>query len=558
VNRAAEPASAPFWGRLSFDGTRTPVKTALFVLVCIAWLLPGLVGHDPWKTDEAIVLGVVAGMLQSGDWTVPLLVGEPYLDRAPLFFWTAAVFAKVFGGWLPLHDAARLASGFFMVLTMAGVHLAATTLHGPRAGRIAVLLLIGSLGLLIRAHEMTTDLAALAGVTIGVAGLALAAHRPLAGGALAGCGIGVAFLGDGSIPALMVGGLALALPAVGAPWRSRRYALAVLAATAVAVPLSCAWPILLAQRAPGLSAEWVGAALATRWTLGVERGILDDLAYFPRILPWYAWPSLPLAAWTLWRARKSWAARTDLRLATAAAALFFVLLCALAQPREVNAMPMLVPLVLLGVAELDSLPRGAASALDWFGVTTFALLALLLWLGFVAAMTGSPSAIADWLQREIPGYAYPFRFIPFALATLLTCIWVVVVARSLRTTRRAVVNWSAGITMVWMLTMMLGLPLIDQARSYRGVATRLAAALGKPQCTVGVGVGDAQRALLDYFAGLRLVRPGHPDAARCDTLLAQVSPGRAAAVDEAKWREAWRGSRPGDRTEAFVVYRRAP
>lgn len=558
MNRAADPASDPFWGRLSFDGTRTPVKTALFVLVCIAWLLPGLVGHDPWKTDEAIVLGVVAGMLQSGDWMVPLLVGEPYLDRAPLFFWTAAVFAKVFGGWLPLHDAARLASGFFMFLTMVGVHVAATTLHGPRAGRIAVLLLIGSLGLLIRAHEMTTDLAALAGVAIGVAGLALAAKRPLIGGTLAGSGTGVAFLGDGSIPALMVSGLAVALPALGAPWRSRNYALAVLAATAVAVPLSSAWPFLLAQRAPGLSSEWLGAALATRWTLGIERGILDDLAYFPRILPWYAWPALPLAAWTLWRARKSWAARTDLRLATAATALFFVLLCTLAQPREVNALPILVPLVLLGVAELDSLPRGAASALDWFGVTTFALLAALLWLGFVAAMTGSPPAIATWLAREVPGYAYPFRFIPFALATLLTCIWVVVVARSLRTTRRAVVNWSAGITMVWMLTMMLGLPLIDQARSYRGVAAHLAAALGKPQCTVGVGVGDAQRALLDYFAGLRLVRPEHRDAARCDTLLAQVSRGQAPDVDGARWTEAWRGSRPGDRTEAFVLYRRVP
>jgi len=240
----------------------------------------------------------------------------------------------------------------------------------------------------------------------------------------------------------------------------------------------------------------------------------------------------------------------------AATALFFVLLSVLAEAREVNAMPLLVPLVLLGVAELDSLPRGAASALDWFGVTTFALLALILWVGFVAAMTGSPAGVAAWLQREVPGYQYPFRFIPFALAVLLTCIWVVVLARSLRTKRRAVVTWSAGITMVWMLTMMLALPLIDQARSYRAVAVRLSAAIGPSPCTIGAGVGDAQRALLDYFIGLRVLPPGHRDAGRCRTLLAQVSPGRSPEVDGRRWEEAWRGSRPGDRSEAFVLYRR--
>ena len=558
MNRVADPLVDTLRQRIAYDGTRTPVKTALFLVVCLAWLLPGLVGHDPWKTDEALVLGAVAEMLRSGDWAVPMLVGEPYLDRAPLFFWTAAAFAKVFGGWLALHDAARLASGFFMAIAMAGVHVAAVALHGPRAGRIAVLLLIGCLGLLIRAHEMSTDLAGLAGVAMGVAGLTLASRRPWIGGALLGAGVGTAFLGDGLMPALLVGSLALLLPLAGPAWRSRAYAAAVAGGLAVSIPIACAWPIVLAQRDPALSAEWLGVALATRWSGGLSRDAFRDLAYFTRILPWYAWPALPLAAWTVWRARKSLATRADLRLPLAAALLFFALLSLLAEAREVNAMPLLVPLVLLGVAELDSLPRGAASALDWFGVTTFALMALILWIGFVAALTGSPSGVADWLQREVPGYRYPFRFIPFALATLLTCIWVVVVARSFRTTRRAVVNWSAGITMVWMLAMMLGLPLIDQARSYRGVAVKLAAAIGKSPCTIGAGVGDAQRALLDYFVGLRVLAPGHRDAGRCDTLVAQVTRDRSPHVDATRWQEAWRGSRPGDRTEAFVLFRRAP
>jgi 4-amino-4-deoxy-L-arabinose transferase-like glycosyltransferase len=341
-------------------------------------------------------------------------------------------------------------------------------------------------------------------------------------------------------------------------WRARPYAFALALGALVAIPLGGIWPIALAAGAPELSSEWLGTAFATRWTEGVTAAGIADIGYFARILPWYAWPALPLAGWTVWRTRRTLANRADLRLPLVGTIVFFVLLSGLAEAKEVNAMPLLLPLVLLGVAELDSLPRGAASALDWFGVTTFALLALILWVGFVAALTGSPAAVAAWLQREVPAYQYSFRFIPFALAALLTCVWVVVVARSLRTTRRAVVNWTAGITMVWTLTMMLGLPVIDQARSYRGLATRLAAELGAPACTAGAGLGNAQRALLDYFIGLRVIPAEHPGASACDTLLVQVSPGRVPAVDLAAWREAWRGSRPGDRSEAFVLYRRAP
>lgn len=558
MNRAADPFVDTLRQRIAYDGTRTPVKTALFLLVCLAWLLPGLVGHDPWKTDEALALGAVAGMLRSGDWAIPLLAGEPFVEKAPLFFWVAAGFAKAFGGWLPQHDAARLASGFFMAVTMAGVHVAAVALYGPRAGRIAVLLLIGCLGLLIRAHEMNTDLAGLAGVSVGMAGLALAPRRPWAAAGLLAAGLGMAFLGHGILPTLPLALLAVALPAMGGAWRTRVFAAVAAGGLAFAAAVAGAWLLALHGRDPALAAQWSAVAFATRWSDGITRGAIADSAYVAKILPWYAWPALPLAAWAAWRARRTLATRADIRLPLAASAVFFVALSLLAPGREASAMPLLVPFVLLGVAELDSLPRGAASALDWFGVTTFSLIALILWVGFVAAMTGSPAAVADFLAREVPGYAYPFRFIPFALAALLTCIWVAVVARSLRTTRRAVVNWSAGITMVWMLTMMLGLPLIDQARSYRGLAARLAAELGDSPCTIGAGVGDAQRALLDYFIGLRVLPPGHPDAPACRTLLAQANRGELPDFDASRWREAWRGSRPGDRTEAFILFRPAP
>src|SRR5262249_32131396 len=147
--------------------------------------------------------------------------------------------------------------------------------------------------------------------------------------------------------------------------------------------------------------------------------------------------------------------------------------------------------------ELDSLPRGAASALDWFGMMTFLLIAALLWVCYVAAMTGSPASAAAAIAREVPGFKYPFSFIAFALAALLTLIWVAVVARSLRSNRRALVNWTAGITMAWMLMMTLGLPAVDEVRSYRSLAARVAAQVPAGSCVARRNVADAQRALLD-------------------------------------------------------------
>jgi hypothetical protein len=163
----------PARGRIAFDGAPTPLKTALFLLVCFAWLLPGLVGHDPWKADEAVAFGAVSEMLRTGDWSRFSIAGEPFTGEAPLFLWTAAAFAKALGGMLPLHDAARLAAGFYVGATLGLLSAAAWELMGERAVRMSVLLFIGCLGLLIRAHEMIADLAGLAAITLGLNGLAL-------------------------------------------------------------------------------------------------------------------------------------------------------------------------------------------------------------------------------------------------------------------------------------------------------------------------------------------------------------------------------------------------
>jgi 4-amino-4-deoxy-L-arabinose transferase-like glycosyltransferase len=251
------------------------------------------------------------------------------------------------------------------------------------------------------------------------------------------------------------------------------------------------------------------------------------------------------------------ATRKGIVLPLVAFAVFLIMVSVFGDARDVTALPLLVPLVLLGVAELDSLPRGGASALDWFGMTTFFLFAAMLWVGWFAVMTGQPEGVLRWIESEVPGYHYPFRFLPVAFASLLTLIWLVVIARSLRSPRRALVNWTAGITMVWMLVMTLGVPLVDQARSYRAVSIKVVEALPRSvRCVASLNLGDAQRALLDYFVNLRTLRLESAEASRCRALLVQAGTRRASPAALHGWHEIWRGSRPGDRNEVFVLYAR--
>src|SRR5713226_9007415 len=96
---------------------------AVVILIGIAWILPGAIGHDPWKPDEAYTFGIVYHILQTGDWVIPVLAGEPFMEKPPLYFLTAALFGKIFSPLLPLHDGARLATAAYMGLTLLFVAL---------------------------------------------------------------------------------------------------------------------------------------------------------------------------------------------------------------------------------------------------------------------------------------------------------------------------------------------------------------------------------------------------------------------------------------------------
>ena len=106
------------------------LRPLLIAVLCLAWLLPGLIAHDPWKPDEAYTFGAVYEILQGGGWVVPQIAGEPFLDKPPVFYLSAAASAWLLSPVLPLHDGARLVSGLWIGLALLFSALASRELHG--------------------------------------------------------------------------------------------------------------------------------------------------------------------------------------------------------------------------------------------------------------------------------------------------------------------------------------------------------------------------------------------------------------------------------------------
>ena len=71
--------------------------------------------------------------------------------------------------------------------------------------------------------------------------------------------------------------------------------------------------------------------------------------------------------------------------------------------KDVFALPMLIPISLLATASLSTLRRGAANALDWFGIMTFALLAIALWWGWAGLLLNNNAWITHQLKDFQPG-----------------------------------------------------------------------------------------------------------------------------------------------------------
>ena len=120
-----------------------PARAALLGAFFAALVtLPGLGIGTLWDNSETAYGEVAREILLTHDWVVMHLNGQPWFVQPPLYFWIAALFAKVFGaGTLAL----RLPSALATIAMGGAVGYATARIAGERAGMIAAIVLSTSL-----------------------------------------------------------------------------------------------------------------------------------------------------------------------------------------------------------------------------------------------------------------------------------------------------------------------------------------------------------------------------------------------------------------------------
>jgi 4-amino-4-deoxy-L-arabinose transferase-like glycosyltransferase len=536
----------------------------LLILLAI-WLLPGLIGHDPWKSDDAIGIGIAHQFASHGDWLLPRLAGEHYPDDGPLFYWIAAAFAKLLDAFVAQHDAMRLAGGACIALTLVFLRLAGRAFHddggydadrrGSGDARVrgdsVMFLFMGCTGLLLHAHATISESALLACLACAYYGAALLPKRAYAAGIALGCGLGAAFLATGLPAILPLLAALLATPLFVPDWRSRNAAIALAVSLAALLPWLLVWPALLYARSPEMFAAWSYQANLAALVRGPT---LAATAHAVQTLAWFAFPAWPIALWALWLyRRKPASAAVSVPLIALIAGL--AIACLAPVHGELPLLPLLLPFALLGGQVLHDLRRGAANSLAWFGTMTFSLLGGLIWLGYSALQTGFPPRIAANAARLEPGFVAQFAWLPLIAAVAITLAWITLIVKTERSPQRSVTYWAAGLALFWALTMLLWLPWIDYGKSYRKVAQALQASLPKhPGCIASRGLGEAQRAAFDYHAGIVTERGEIGAGLDCPLLLLQDNAGEPEPGPVGHWKKIWEGSRAGDHTEKFRMY----
>lgn len=531
------------------------VKTRLLIILCAIWICMGLISHAPWKPDESLSISIIKSMLEGKGKLTPVVAGQTAIENPPLYYLTAAGLAKLLTflpSTLSTHDAARLVSGLWMAITLLMVGMTGRELWGRGVGRQTTLVFLGSLGLVITAHMLMPEVSALTGCAMGLYALALAKRRPFRASLLLGSGIGISFLSTGLTEALIVLCSALALPLLFSSWRTKSYAIVLALSAACATPWLLIWPVLCWHTYPAILSEW--------WQSSIDifRNTYNtNHLYFLRTLVWFSWPALPLAIWALWRYRNYLLQKPKFQLLLVFFTVSFALIGFGYGKREIYALPLLLPLSALGGGAVETLKRGAAGALNWFGIILFGLIAFLVWLGWVAANTGWPAKLSERMQVLSGTAEAHFGWLSFLIAVGITAIWLLVISNAKRSNRAAINDWAVGITMAWTLLMALWLPWIDSAKSYESVVTSLQKAIPENSaCINSKNLGESQQALLHYYADIRTQPLETGQRLDCDLYLIQDERGREIVEPGTDWKLIWQGKRPADRRESFRLFHR--
>ena len=553
------------------------------LLLCAAYLMPGLLGRGPWKTADIVSFGYMAELARAtggiARWFDPSLLGLKPETPALLPYWIGALAIKIAPAWLNPDLAVRIAFalllwGAFTATWYAVYYLART----PRAQPVpfafggearpvdyaramadaALLALLACLGLAQLGHETTPALAQLFFVSHMFYGVAALPFRRIGAViALVVGAVGMALSGAPTIALLLgVGSSAL----VFTERRRDAFRQADDAAEGTGYSAAAAWVIAGITLLAVLLAARLHLA---HWHIALPghrsgSSTLGDIRSLAKLVIWFTWPAWPLALWTLWRWRRQLNARH-----VAIPLLFMLVPLAATLTTDFSERALLLGLPAFATLAAFALPtfrRSAAAIIDWFTLLFFSGSALIIWVIWIAIQTGVPAKPAANVARLAPGFVPSFSLAAFVFAVLATVAWCWLVRW--RTGRHRAALWktlvlpAGGAALCWMLLMTLWLPLLDYARSYVPQVNAIAERVGRPACISELALSRQHIAALRYHGQFELSPLVGGEA--CPWLL--ISPEAIATLHNIVSMDQWRLSgtlrRPTSAADDLLLFQR--
>ncbi|PTT16359.1 hypothetical protein DBR12_20575 [Acidovorax sp. HMWF029] len=547
----------------------SPLPRWALLLLCIAYVVPGFVGRDPWKNADVTAFGYMLELSQGRtQWLSPLLGGMPPETEGLLPYWLGTWAMQIAPSWLSAEMAVRIPFAGLLALTLIatwyGVYYLARSpgaqpvafAFGGEAPPLdyaraiadgALLALIACLGLAQLSHETTSYLVQLSCTALLFFAVAAMPHRTVA-----------------PAIALVVGLLGLTL--AGAPALAAMLGVGSMALVALAPGSSTdrRWPWALGLLAVTLLAAWAAWALDLwRWRIVGGGTGAKEWQSLVRLLIWFGWPAWPLALWTLWRWRKQIVSRQGHRHLLLP--LWFSVVSVAAtlstQPADRALLLGLPAMAALAAFALPTLRRSVGALIDWFTLLFFTVSALAIWVIWIAMQTGVPAKPAANVAKLAPGFEPQFSTLALVVALAATVGWCGLVwwraSRDRAPIWKSLVLPAGGAALGWVLLMTLWLPLLDYARSYTPQVRSVLAVLGpEPGCIQTVGLSRAQVAALQYHGQLSLQRAGLQD--ECQWLLADIAswPASERMVNAALWEPRATLPRPTDKNDHLLLLRR--
>ena len=544
------------------------------LLFCAAYVLPGFIGRDAWKSADMAALGFMAELAQgTSNWWSPTLLGLPADNPALLPYWLGAWALQWAPAWIAADFAARIPFAFLMTLALVATWYGTYYLgRSPRAQPVAfafggealpkdyaramadgsLLAMIACLGLAQLSHEATPALSQLGFAALfyfGVAALPYKRYVPLLAAAL-----GLAGLALSGAPA-MATIWALGAVVIHLADRSREEG-TTLSSRRVAAESAALLLFTLGV------AALTSALDLWRWKVELPRAQWTDWSGYGQLLIWFTWPAWPLALWTLWRWRHQILTTTISRHLALPLWLCTVAVGAtLTTGSSDNTLLLALPaLATLAAFALPTLQRQVAALIDWFTLLFFSGCSFIIWVVWIAMHTGIPSQPAANVARLAPGFEAKFSLLAFGIALAATVVWAWLVTWRVGRHRAAIwkslVLPAGGAALCWLLLMTLWMPLLNYSQGYRELVQRATVALDPPGCVETLDLNPGQIAAFQYYGNLQL-KPLQSKPT-CPWLLAEPSQDMTTStkLDNGAWNLSMPIQHPTDSNLSVLLFRR--